>query len=166
MYSQNQKRRMLVDGGHLWRLSSPALCSCRATYSRLLRATSTYVLSISEEGDSMTSLGALSFLLRGKSSWGVLDLTALEHIKNLLLNLSLMRACQQLPQRLSYLLMLTVAKHSWMGAPRATRGRAENTALLQWNSRTCYDEMKLQENQVTVISRSRTIRYFFPFSFL
>lgn len=89
------------------------------------------------------------------------------HIKNLLLNLSLMRACQQLPHRLIiYLLMLTVAKHSWMGASRATRGRAENTALLQWNLRTCYDEMKLQEDQVMVISRSRTIRYFFPFSFL
>lgn len=78
-----------------------------------------------------------------------------------------MRACQQLPHRLIiYLLMLTVAKHSWMGASRATRGRAENTALLQWNLRTCYDEMKLQEDQVMVISRSRTIRYFFPFSFL
>ena len=56
-------------GRELCGSSSPTPCRSRVTYSRLQRTLSRWVLKISREGDSTTSLGSLfqcSVSLRGK----------------------------------------------------------------------------------------------------
>jgi len=54
-----ESHRMIEVGRDLWRSSGPTSCSSRATESRLLRTMSRWLLNISENGDSMTSLDNL-----------------------------------------------------------------------------------------------------------
>lgn len=51
--------RVMEVGRGLLRSSSPAPCSHRVSYSRLPRIVSSWVLSISQDGDSAISLGNL-----------------------------------------------------------------------------------------------------------
>ena len=65
----SQNHRLVGFGRDLCGSSSPTPCRSRVTYSRLHRTLSRWILNISREGDSTTSLSSLfqcSVTLRGK----------------------------------------------------------------------------------------------------
>lgn len=56
IFKKPQNQRALEVDRYLWTASSPAHCSCRASYGRVLRATYSQGLIISSDGDTTASV--------------------------------------------------------------------------------------------------------------